>query len=126
VAVKALRREADLTQKQLGERIGLHEAYISSRWPDPHANPYSCQKPGPFYGDGPFGLIGVLSLTAGVIFSSPLPLLADWASSIRTTASCIYEALGLPPAEAATPNASASSPLAQSHERRRASSSVAR
>lgn len=29
VAVKALRREADLTQKQLGERIGLHETYIS-------------------------------------------------------------------------------------------------
>jgi transcriptional regulator with XRE-family HTH domain len=29
VAVKGLRREADLTQKQLGERIGLHETYIS-------------------------------------------------------------------------------------------------
>jgi transcriptional regulator with XRE-family HTH domain len=27
--MKALRREADLTQKQLGERTGLHETYIS-------------------------------------------------------------------------------------------------
>ncbi|HYQ78968.1 MAG TPA: helix-turn-helix transcriptional regulator [Solirubrobacterales bacterium] len=29
IAVKALRREADLTQKQRAERSGLHEAYIS-------------------------------------------------------------------------------------------------
>lgn len=29
IAMKALRREADLTQKQLGERTGLHETYIS-------------------------------------------------------------------------------------------------
>jgi transcriptional regulator with XRE-family HTH domain len=29
VAVKRLRREADLTQKQLAERIGLHHTYIS-------------------------------------------------------------------------------------------------
>lgn len=27
--VKALRHEADLTQKQLGERTGLHDTYIS-------------------------------------------------------------------------------------------------
>jgi transcriptional regulator with XRE-family HTH domain len=27
--VKALRREADLTQKQLAERTGLHDTYIS-------------------------------------------------------------------------------------------------
>jgi transcriptional regulator with XRE-family HTH domain len=29
VAVKALRREADLTQKQVAERAGLHDTYIS-------------------------------------------------------------------------------------------------
>lgn len=29
VAVKGLRREADLTQKQLAERTGLHDTYIS-------------------------------------------------------------------------------------------------
>jgi transcriptional regulator with XRE-family HTH domain len=29
MAVKALRREADLTQKQLAERTGLHDTYIS-------------------------------------------------------------------------------------------------
>lgn len=29
VTVKALRGEADLTQKQLAERAGLHETYIS-------------------------------------------------------------------------------------------------
>jgi transcriptional regulator with XRE-family HTH domain len=29
IAVKALRQEADLTQKQLGERASLHETYIS-------------------------------------------------------------------------------------------------
>jgi len=28
-AVKALRRDADLTQKQLAERTGLHDTYIS-------------------------------------------------------------------------------------------------
>lgn len=30
VAVKAFRREAGLTQKQLGERTGLHDTYISN------------------------------------------------------------------------------------------------